>query len=273
MRPITPLVAGFAALLVSAAPASADANGGAYTDNGTPTAVASITGGRRDESNRSAGGSGGSGCDYRQLPADAEVYEDTGAQIVHTEPGSWYLRTCSGPGGEAVSYTYLPDAQPVDPAQLAAEAFEQLPLQLPAVATSPDPGQDQLVRVPTWLWVENGWAPLSASASVPGVTVTVTAVPRSVAWSMGDGGAVTCDGPGTPYDRSHPAASQSTDCSYTYLRPSSGRPGERYPAEATMTWSVSWSASGVAGGGDLGTVSRTTAFALRVAEAQALQTS
>lgn len=141
---------------------------------------------------------------------------------------------------------------------------------LPTPTTNPDPSR-LLVHVETWLWVQD-WAPVTASASVPGVTVTVTATPERVTWAMGDGGRVVCDGPGTAYDRSRPEQDQSTDCAYTYRRSSAGQPGDAYTVTVTMTWRVSWTATGIAADGDLGSVTRTSQFAARVAEGQALIT-
>jgi hypothetical protein len=100
----------------------------------------------------------------------------------------------------------------------------------------------------------------------------VTATPRAVRWDMGTGDRVTCHGPGTPYDLSVPDDAQDTDCSYTYRRSSAGQPDQRYRVSARMRWRVRWTASGIAGGGDLGSVTRSTTLSLRVAEGQALVT-
>lgn len=236
---------------------------------GTPTAVAGVAA-------TADGGGGGSGsrCVYERLtlPPGERVYDPDGTAYEADGPGGWYVRSCQGPDGRQDAYgvVFVPDA--VDPLTLAQEALRRLPLPLPSVGTSPPPDRDQVVHVPTWLWVEDAWAPVSATASVPGVSVTVTAVPDSVAWEMGNGDSVVCDGPGTPYDPSRPDAEQSTDCSYTYTASSAGQPGERFTVTATQRWRVTWTAIGVAGGGDLGTVSRSTQFTLRVAEGQALVT-
>lgn len=89
---------------------------------------------------------------------------------------------------------------------------------------------------------------------------------------MGTGDVVVCDGPVCRITPSRREEEQATECSSAYRYSSAGQPGERYPVTATQTWSVSWSASGMAGGGDLGTVSRSTDFSLRVGEGQALVT-
>jgi len=240
--------------------------GGGYVDNtGTPVAEAanstsSTTGGKSAEPPP---------CEYKAVDMTGQtVYDLDGTPIVHTEPGNWYVKRCFGPNG--IEFDNELVWIPSDPAALAQQARESLRLPLPDVHTSPDSSGDQLVGVATWLWVSGAWSTQSATAAVPGVSVTVTATPVSVVWAMGDGGQVVRNGPGRPYDATKPSDEQSTDCSYTYKRSSAGQPGGVYPVTATITWSVAWSASGVAGGGALGAVTRSTAMSLRVAEAQAL---
>ncbi len=81
------------------------------------------------------------------------------------------------------------------------------------------------------------------------VWATATATPAGLSFQPGAGlGPVTCPGPGTAYNPARPAARQHTDCSYTYLQPSAGQPGNAYQASITVTWNVSWTGSGGAGG-------------------------
>lgn len=49
-----------------------------------------------------------------------------------------------------------------------------------------------------------------------------------------------------------------------------GAPGGAFTVAATVTWRLSWTATGAPGGGALGTVTRTTEIPVRVAEIQAL---
>ena len=257
----------FATLLgTGAAGADTGGAGGAYIDD-TRTPVAEV---RTPDRSTPTGGGGAPVCTYTPLPEDARVYEPNGSEVVQPAPGRWYTVTCDGgppPGG--TGYVFVSN---VDPAVLAEQARRALPLSPPVVGTSPSSDADQLVGVPTWLWVDDGWMPVTATASLPGVSVTVTATPESVVWEMGNGDRVVCRGRGTAYDPDRPDAGQSTDCAYTYRRSSASQPGQRYPVTATTTWRVSWTASGVAGGGSLGAVSRSTTFGLRVAEAHALNT-
>ena len=159
----------------------------------------------------------------------------------------------------------------VDLRALAQQASDRAPIPFPDVHLNPPEGGEQVVNVTTWLWIDQSvWQPVSATASAGGVTVRATAAPESVRWAMGNGDTVNCAGPGTAYDPDRPASEQHPDCSYVYRRSSASAPGGAFTASATITWHVTWTAAGVAGGGDLGTSARTTTFAVRVAEIEAV---
>jgi hypothetical protein len=97
------------------------------------------------------------------------------------------------------------------------------------------------------------------------VTATATASPLKVVWNMGDGDTVTCDGPGTPYDAADPNA--TTTCSYTWLAAGTDE------VTATIYWSVTWTAVGAAGGGNLGLQAGPTAqVPVTVTQSQAINT-
>lgn len=196
-------------------------------------------------------------------------------------PGAWYVYKCSADGVRDAFYrppVWIPDApqrtaQPAalpDPAELARAAYKQLRLPAPTVESSP--AGEQLVGLPTWLWLDRrGWKPLSATASVPGVSVTAVARPVSVVWVLGDGSTVTCSGPGASYTLSSGPGSASPDCGHTYRASSAGRPGGAYEVTATVRWAVTWSGAGEDGAfPDLTTVSNA---AFRVAESQGLNDS
>jgi hypothetical protein len=161
----------------------------------------------------------------------------------------------------------------ITPEVLARQAYRFLPLPAPLIRTSPPPTQDQLVNMATWLWVDGTtWGTRTASASVPGLAVTVTAVPVTVIWRMGDGGEVVCDGPGTPFDPTTAASGQAATCSYIYRRSSAGQPAGQFTVTATTTWRITWTATGLAASGSLPPLTRTSQTALRVAEVQAINT-
>lgn len=191
------------------------------------------------------------------------------------DPEQYYILVCTDADGQEVVNEIRefgsPAATPaVDPEVLAEQAIAQLALAPPSIQLSPKADVNQIVQLPTWMWVSN-WGPDSATASVPGVSATVTATPASVTWDMGNGDEVICSGPGTPFDFSRPEDEQSTDCSYTYRHSSTNQPDGVYQLSATMTYDVSWSASGAPGGGALPAVSETTTFPLRVLEIHAVE--
>jgi hypothetical protein len=156
---------------------------------------------------------------------------------------------------------------------LAQRAYRFLPLPAPVIRTNPPPTQDQLVDLATWLWVDRAaWGARTATASVPGLAVTVTAVPATVTWRMGDGGDVVCRGPGAPFDPAVARPGQPGTCSYTYQRASAGALAGRFTVTATTTWRIAWTATGAAGAGTLPPLSRSSQTALRVAEVQAINT-
>ena len=115
-----------------------------------------------------------------------------------------YAFVCVDGGGRVV-HNWFGRYDPADPfaGVLAAEraaalAVEQLDLAAPEIQLNP-PG-DQLVGLPSWLWLDTPWAPAEATASVSGVAATVRASPISVRWEAGDGTVVDCNGPGVVYD-------------------------------------------------------------------------
>ncbi|MDQ1249791.1 MAG: hypothetical protein QG597_4167, partial [Actinomycetota bacterium] len=124
-----------------------------------------------------------------------------------------------------------------------------------------------LVHVPVWMWTpvtSQTWGPISATASVPGLSVTATATATKIVWSMGDGHTVTCTGAGTPY-RAALGAARSPTCGHVYEHSSAGAPGGRFQVVATTTWRITWS-----GGGQNGalTTTRTSSTAVRIGELQ-----
>jgi hypothetical protein len=193
------------------------------------------------------------------------------------QSGAWYVYKCTGNGVHDALYRppeWIPNgpqqrggAALPSPAQLAQVARSQL--RPPSPRIEANPADEQLVNLPTWLWLDRGsWEPVSATASVPGVSVTATARPTSITWTMGDGGTVTCRGPGTPYGAGGSPKSASPTCGYTYHSSSAGQPGRAYAVSATVHWTVTWSGAGQAGAFPDMTTTSNAAF--RVAESQAL---
>jgi hypothetical protein len=166
-----------------------------------------------------------------------------------------------GPGGRG--------AGPPAPGVLAVLAERLLRLPDPVIRSSPATAAMQLTELPTWLWMAPGiWAPRSATAAVPGESVTATATPESAAWQMGDGQTVTCHGPGTAYAGGSNPASASPTCGYTYTQSSAGQPGAAFHVTVTITWHITWRGGGTAG--TLPPLFTTSAALFRVAESQAV---
>jgi hypothetical protein len=191
-------------------------------------------------------------------------------------PGNFYRVRC-GPGRMFGGFTdfgsvRLPTPPPgfggaVTPAVLAAQAINQLPIHGPAIGTAPAAGGSGLVGLPVWLWTAvtaQTWGPISATASVPGLSVTATANATKIVWSMGDGTAVVCTDPGTPYEARF-GNTDSPTCGHRYRTSSRTQPGGRYTVTATTTWHVTW-----AGGGQSGVVdvTRTATTTVRIDELQ-----
>jgi hypothetical protein len=220
---------------------------------------------------------GTDGCYYKLDTTFDPPAWDTADQPPPGEAGSYYDVTCVGftglgTGGGIVWLPAgtAPAAALPAPAVLAAQAAGELTLPGPGIDANPSPGVEQLVGVPTWLWLEGGWQPVAATAAVPGESVTATATPTSVTWSMGDGSTVNCAGPGTPYVASDNPAAASPTCGYTYTTPSVGQSGGAFEVTATITWSITW-----AGGGQAGTepaLTTTSRAAFRVTESQGINT-
>ena len=151
----------------------------------------------------------------------------------------------------------------------AALARNTLPLPDPKLYTSPPSDKAQLVGVATWLWVDDPWVTLEASATLGGVTATVRATPSMIEWDPGDGtGVFACDGPGAVWDNDHP--SRTSHCTHTYLNRSTvAGPTATFALTATVTYTIVWTATN-GQNGTLDALTRSAAIPLLVHEAQAL---
>ena len=143
----------------------------------------------------------------------------------------------TGPGG----------AVPPAPAVLALAAVKHMSLPSPVIRASPAVTREQLVNVPTWLWLAGSWRPVTATAAVPGEKVTAAATPVSVTWQTGDGGQVTCAGSGTPWQGGDNPATASPTCGHTYMQDSAAAAGGMFTLTATIAWRVTWAGAGRAG--------------------------
>jgi hypothetical protein len=285
------LILGLTGAIAPAAFASDDGTTSCDASSGTCTVTVSAPGSPAGPTARPGGGSGGGqgGADATPSPVgsffnipctyrpDPTYQPPAGAASHPPGSGGWYLMTCPDalkPTGVAITQTtvvWLATPPPVvlpDPAQLAAQARSLLKLATPVIESSPRPGLPQMVSVPMWAWIPAGvYAPVSATASVPGESVTATARPTSVAWSFGDGTSLVCAGPGTAYVPSTDPKAASPTCGHTYTVDSGAG---TFTVTATITWAVTWSGAGQSGA--FNDMSTTAAEAVRVEQSRALVT-
>jgi hypothetical protein len=164
----------------------------------------------------------------------------TGAIYTCSSAGIW-----NGPGSYNLWLSTAPGVAP-DPRVLAQQAVTQMRLRGVTVGMAPNatPGAVGLVGLPIWLWVvapdANTWGPVTKTASAGGYSVSATGKVTQVVWSMGDGGAVACTSPGTPYSDSF-GLTPSPDCGYRYAKQGT------YTVTATSYWTITWSGVGQSG--------------------------
>ena len=187
----------------------------------------------------------------------------------------WTLMECgAGTVPQALQVPNATGAPQVTPQQLV-HAVGGLDVPYLRPATAPPRGTDGLVGLPEWFWVPaSQWHARSLTVTAGPVWARVTAAPVRLTFQPGSGlSPLTCAGPGTAYDRHKPAARQHTNCSYTYLQPSAGLPGNAYRVSVTVTWRVTWTGSGGAGGVLDPGLAVTVGFPIGVAQGEALVTT
>jgi hypothetical protein len=200
------------------------------------------------------------------------------------KPGNWFLVKCAGSAGvEEVQWiptgASTPAVAPANasgPGDAAAQAAASIHLESPSIQVNP--AEFSLVNLPTWLALDpDEWHADQASATVGGITATAVATPETVSWSMGDGGEENCVGPGAEFDPNLAASVQSTSCSYTYRRSSSGEPSSdgnpndgAFAVTATVMWRVTWTAVGAPGGGALPPLHTRSTTAIRVEQVESV---
>ena len=183
----------------------------------------------------------------------------------------WWNVTCWRDGEPAHSHEFAVEVSPpVSPEVIRDVAAARLEPPPPVPETSPPLTRQTFVAVPTWLWLDGAsWSPVEVSETRGLTTVTVRATPTLARWVMGDGGGVTCAGPGVVWRSG--LSEDATDCSYTYVHSSYGEPGGRFEASVTVAWEFEWWINdvyqGVFGGVDLA-----APFGVAVGEIQAVET-
>ena len=270
-----------AASLLAASPAHASPAGGGSGGGGNcyPVNFAWICvySGGSGGSPGSGGGSGTVTCTYTK--ASPGVLQRAG---IGPAPSGyqWDIMTCPGSpqgplGGQLVQVSTRTGAPAISPFDLFKIAIGELSVPTLAAATAPPRGKDGLVGLPEWYWVPRGqWHQVTVTVRAGPVWATATASPTALSYVPGGGmGSVSCKGPGTPFNTTVPAAGQHSSCAYTYTQTSKGQPGNAFQAGLFVTWTVSWTGSGGAGGLVTNDYTTGNAFAVRVAQAEALVTT
>lgn len=262
---------GAAAVLAAATPVPANdapgGSGGAFVDDdANPTAIANDPGDAP-----SSGGGGDDDCDWSVVIGDDFEFAsyDSDGHRLYSETGRWLRRECGGSPQQINGMFIVPEGGAVDPQALAANALATAPISVPSINTSPS--NDRLyTQVRTWLWVDgNWWRSYSATANAGRVTSTVTATPTRAAWTAGDGGGTTCDGPGVEWRRG--MRDDATYCSYIYRRSSASQEGAAYTLAVTVSFEITWT-SNTGESGTLPAVSRSASRQVEVGQVQALET-
>lgn len=173
-----------------------------------------------------------------------------------------------GPGGRA-----MPTPQQFLP-QLQDSVTERVPAPVARIAPADEDRNGwTYANFDTYFWVDAGpgqWDVVSATASVPGLSVTVQAVPQRLVVDPGDGsGAFSCEG-------RPPVASNDVwydgmpGCIHRYVNSSSmSGNGETFRVTVAIDWAVRWSASN-GESGSLGGLRTSGSRDLAVAEIQAI---
>lgn len=244
-------------------------NGGAGVGSGGVTVTVGAPG--------SPGHSGGGGGSDSAPPSCGLEYisgTDIPSLVDGSTQGYWIVDTCKLNALDPNSMTWVPTTPGSAPAVasvVAQTALSKAPW--PTVGLEFDPAPDRLlVNFPVWLHLSSGWKHVTASATIAGVTATVTAKPESVTWAMGDGTTITCHTAGTAYDASKSWSSnvERRDCGYTYTSSSTAQSDGRFAVKVTVHYRVTWT-SNFGGGGSLGGYDRSASTSVAVGQVQSLE--
>jgi hypothetical protein len=264
-------------LIFDVAPAGSVAVG--RITNGTPEAIVVVSRDGTLGSWRSTGSGGARWqCGYYAVVApqlsvlDPSPVVDWVSGPVNPVRGEFYMLGCTDSSGARVHTRYLA-FDPGDPfggAGATARAVEEARrrLEIPEPQPGVNPPDAQLVGLPMWMWLEEPWDRVWATASVGDVWASVEAWPETSLWEFGDGTRIWCDR-GVPYDILRRPLEQSSRCTHTFTHSSMWSTGGVEWVRVTVTWGVAWNSSEL-GGEPLGTVTRTAEFPVKVVEAQAL---
>jgi hypothetical protein len=193
------------------------------------------------------------------------------ALVVGDEPWAFWICNYGTGGGNDFFETAWRIADGPLVQVLVDQARDYLVVPAPLPRLSPPADVPHLVGMPEWLAVDPAsLAPVEVTASVPGVTVTLTASPVATVWDPGDGTApFGCAGAGDAWS---PGAA-SPSCTHTYQWSSTrSDPGGTYAASVSTLWDLEWACAPACGSGTLPQVTRASGYDLLVRQGQALIT-
>lgn len=249
--------------------------GGAIVD-GSPEAIV-IVGHEGEFASWSSGAPGSRWrCGYFVIVAPQRSVLDPTPVVDWSGPvdpraGEGYILACDDEAGRRVQERYVV-FDPVDPIAVAvterAVAQARRRLELPDPTPRVNPPLFQLAGVPMWMWVDDPWERVWATASIGSTWAAVSARPVAVRWDLPDGETVWCDR-GVVYDIFRPPREQSSECTHVFTRGTADRLYGLVWVSATVLWHVEWYSS-EGGGEPMGTLERTSGLPVRVVEAQAL---
>lgn len=221
-------------------------------------------------------------CDFQLVPAGEPLITGRRGVASANLDGSTfdvdYWVVFCGPGGGFDAYTFYPDGDP-PPVPIIEDMIQDAYSRTPVVAfnpiTSPD-GDDDIPLVTqliTFLWVDDtAWnTPVSATASIPGFTVTTTATPALATWSGGEN-TETCIGDGmVPYQFGIGGDdAQPSNCTTVFKQSSAIAD---HQIELATTWTVFYTCSIPVCGGPLPDITTNSTRPVTVAEIQAVATN
>lgn len=257
----------------SAPPSQSSPAGGATRPNAATDAPATATAPAESSSFDCARGGSQAPCVSKQ----GQWYTAGFGASPPTSDWYWALPPTQRPAGPAPAVGQPPAApvagpqvqpvQLVDPGVLARRALESAALERADAQIAPGPDFHTYIKIANWLWVPSGqWHDVQATASSGPTSVTITASPVRVDWSLG-GVTESCGDAGRAW-RLGMTDAATTTCSYTFEDLDDPR-GDTHEVSAEIVYNVTWTCSGacLVAGGDLGSVSapagETTAIEVR----------
>lgn len=182
---------------------------------------------------------GGCGFALGSRPANPDDLPMGGRCRRRPAPSAAAAPAAPGPGAQPGEPSpAAPPPPPPDPAEIAYGLAFDLDWDAPVPQTAPGWRQGHTITgITTWLWVDD-LDPLTASVTVRGLTVRVTAKPAATTWDLTEA-TVECDGLGRRYDEN-----ETPSCAHTFRNRSTDRDDDgRYPGLVTVAWDIRWRSS------------------------------